>query len=142
MFEKMIDVREENDFTQKKIADILKISRSMVSQWEHGEVISLIKLNEFANYFNVSFDYLAGFTYSKRYKNSREKLDKVLIGKRIRKVRKNNDLTVRELARILNTTSSTVSAYETGKTLILTSFAYEIAARYDISLDWLCGKID
>lgn len=143
MFNRIIDVREENDYTQKKIAEILKISRALVSQWEHEkEIISLIKLNEFANYFDVSLDYLAGFTDIKNYKNSRNILDKSLIGKRVREVRKNNGLTVRDLARILNTSSSTISGYETGKTLILTSFAHEIAKRYNVSLDWLCGKID
>ena len=60
----------------------------------------------------------------------------------MREVRKNNGLTIRDLARILNTSSSTISGYETGKTLLLTSFAYEIAKRYNVSLDWLCGKID
>lgn len=143
MFNRIVDVREENDYTQKKIAEILKISGASVSQWEHEkEIISLIKLNEFANYFDVSLDYLAGFTDIKNYKNSRKILDKSLIGKRVREVRKNNGLTVRDLAGILNTSSSTISGYETGKTLILTSFAYEIAKRYNVSLDWLCGKID
>ena len=143
MFNRIIDVREENDYTQKKIAEILKVSGALVSQWEHEkEIISLIKLNEFANYFDVSLDYLAGFSDIKKYKNSRNELDKSLIGKRVREVRKNNGLTIRDLARILNTSSSTISGYETGKTLLLTSFAYEIAKRYNVSLDWLCGKID
>ena len=51
-------------------------------------------------------------------------------------------LTQEELAKDLNTTHSTISAYESGKTLILTSFVYEIAIKYKLSLDWLCGKID
>lgn len=143
MFNRIVDVREENDYTQKKIAEILKISGALVSQWEHEkEIISLTKLNEFANYFDVSLDYLAGFSDIKKYKYSKNILDKSLIGKRVREVRKNNGLTIRDLARILNTSSSTISGYETGKTLLLTSFAYEIAKRYNVSLDWLCGKID
>ena len=61
---------------------------------------------------------------------------------RIKAERVANGLTQEELAKDLNTTHSTISAYESGKTLILTSFVYEIAIKYKLSLDWLCGKID
>ena len=44
------------------------------------------------------------------------------------------------LAKVLNTTSATISAYETGKTLLLTAFAIELAKKYHISIDLLCGK--
>ena len=46
-----------------------------------------------------------------------------------------------DLAKELNTTKSTIYAYETGKTLILTAFAYQICIKYKVSLDWLTGKI-
>lgn len=98
-------------------------------------------LNKFANHFKISLDYLANLTDIRKYENSKKDLNPVLIGQRIKEIRKINNLTLRDLAKILNTSSSTISAYETGKVLILTSFAYEIAIKYNISLDWLCGKI-
>lgn len=33
---------------------------------------------------------------------------------------------------------STISAYESEKTLILTIFAYQPCLKYPISLEWLC----
>lgn len=69
-------------------------------------------------------------------------LDKKKVGHNIKIIRSINNLTLRSLAKELNTTSSTISAYETGKTLILTAFAYQIARKYNISLDWLTGKSD
>ena len=39
-----------------------------------------------------------------------------------------------EIANLLNTTHSTISAYENGKTLILTSFLYQICKTYNISV--------
>lgn len=69
-------------------------------------------------------------------------MDKKKIGHNIKIIRSINNLTLRSLAKELNTTSSTISAYETGKTLILTAFAYQIARKYNISLDWLTGKSD
>lgn len=41
----------------------------------------------------------------------------------------------------MNTRStSTISAYKSGKTTILTAFAYEMYKRYNISMDYLCGR--
>ena len=62
------------------------------------------------------------------------------IGKKIDYIRRDRGLTQEELANILNTTHSTISAYESGKTTILTAFAYEICKRYNISMDYLCGR--
>ena len=90
--------------------------------------------------FGVSFDYLAGLSKIKKYDNINKDLDLTLIGSRVREFRKDNKLTLRDLAKVLNTSSSTISAYETGKVLITTNFAYNIAFKYHISLDWLCGK--
>ena len=56
-------------------------------------------------------------------------------------LRKEKNITQEELASTLNTTHSTISAYESGKTTILTAFAYEICKRYNISMDYLCGRI-
>ena len=85
-------------------------------------------------------DYILGLTNKKiKYKKLNE-LDKKIIGNNIKKLRSNNNLTLRDLAKILNTTSSTISAYETGKTLLLTAFAIEIAKKYHLSIDELCGK--
>ena len=67
-------------------------------------------------------------------------LDAVKIGKRITEVRHKNNVTQVELAKMLNTSQSTISAYESGKTMILTAFALEICKTYNVSLDWLLGK--
>ena len=45
----------------------------------------------------------------------------------------------KDLAKILNTSPSTVCAYEKGNTLILTAFLYQIAREYSISIDWFIG---
>ena len=87
-------------------------------------------------------DYMLKLSNSKSTNNiiKIDTLDKKEIGKRIKIFRKDNNHTLRSLAKELNTTSSTISAYETGKTLILTAFAYQICKNYHISLDWLCGR--
>lgn len=113
----------------------------MIAKWENGIVtIPLKKLNEYANYFNVSVDYLTSLSNKKEKVIINKELDRKVIGQNIKLIRKENNLTLRSLAKELNTTSSTISAYETGKTLILTAFAYQICKKYKISMDWLLGK--
>lgn len=143
MNNRLTDIREENDLTQDKMGEITNVTRTVISKWENGkEIIPLEHLNTYSNYFEVSLDYLLGLSNRRNYNNIINKdLDLKLIGSRIKKFREDNNLTLRQLAEILNTSSSTISAYETGKTLILTSFAYQICKKYKISLDWLCGKI-
>lgn len=118
-----------------------KVDRSVIAKWENGIVtIPLKKLNEYANYFNVSIDYLTSLSNKKEKVIINKELDRKVIGQNIKLIRKENNLTLRSLAKELNTTSSTISAYETGKTLILTAFAYQICKKYKISMDWLLGK--
>lgn len=142
-FERLFFLREEKDLTQEDMGKLLNVSRVAISQWETGkEIIPLEKLNLYSNYFNVSLDYILQISNVKEYKIVNKTLNPKLIGKRLLYIRHKFDITQEELARDLNTTHSTISAYETGKTLILTGFAYEIATKYKLSLDWLCGKID
>ena len=138
---RLLELREYNFLHQKDIAQILNIDRSTYSAWETNlKIIPLKHLNTLSNYYNISIDYILGLTNKKiKYKKLNE-LDKKIIGNNIKKLRSNNNLTLRDLAKILNTTSSTISAYETGKTLLLTAFAIEIAQKYHLSVDELCGK--
>ena len=134
-------IRENNEISQRKTAELLGVSKSTYARWETQEqFIPLIRLNEFCNLFNVSMDYAMGISKSNTYSNKLINLDNKLIGARIRKIRLDNNLTQEKLAIFLNTTHSTISAYENGKTLILTIFAFEICKKYNYSLDWLCGK--
>ena len=142
-FERLFFLREEKDLTQEEMGKIQNVSRVAISQWETGkEIIPLEKLNIYSNYFNVSLDYILQISNVKEYKIINKSIDPKIVGKRLLYTRHKFDITQEELAKDLNTTHSTISAYESGKTLILTSFVYEIAIKYKLSLDWLCGKID
>lgn len=140
--ERLFFLREEKDLRQLDVANILKVNRVNISNWEKGkEIIPLDKLNIYANYFNTSLDYILKFTNKKISNTYVETLDKKIVGQRLKEIRKDNNLTQKELADILNTTQSTISDYENGVNLILTSFAYQVCLRYNISMDWLCGRI-
>ena len=140
-FQRLVEIREDLNHRQKDIADILGITQQSYSLWENGsKVIPLKHLNNLCNYYNLNMDYVIGLSSIKYYNITNKEIDKILIGERLRKIRKDNNITQEELANILNTTHSTISAYESGKTTILTAFAYEICKRYNISMDYLCGR--
>ena len=140
---RLFDLREYKDLSQIKLADYLGITQQTYSLWEKGtKIIPLKHLNNLSNFYEIPMDYMVGLTDEKNNSGiiKLTELNKNEIGSRIKKIREDNNLTLRDLAKELNTTSSTISAYETGKTLILTAFAYQICIKYNVSLDWLCGK--
>ena len=138
---RLFDLREYNDLYQKDVAKILGVSQQSYSQWEKGvKIIPLKHLNTLCNYYKVSMDYMLDLSNDKYYNCSIKNLDKKIIGSNIKSIREKNKLTVRDLADKLNTTPSTISSYENGKTLILTAFAYQICKEYNTSLDKFLGR--
>lgn len=141
IFERIRALREDSELTQRDIAKELNVSKSTYNRWETGEVfIPLNHLNELCIYYNVSMDYIIGLSSYKNKNYYTLPLNKITIGSRLLAFRKEAKLSQNSLAKILNTSHSTISAYEHGKTLLLTVFAYQIAIRFNISLDWLCGR--
>ena len=135
------EIREKHDLSQRKTAIKLKISKSYYNYFETGErIIPLIRLNDFCNFFHVDFDYALGLSNQNIMTKELKKLDKKLIGTRIKEIRKKHKLTQKELAEILHTSQSTVSTYEHGNTIILTAFLYEMCTKLNVSANYLVGK--
>lgn len=68
MFERIRDLREDNDLKQKDLASYLSVDQSTYSDYENGRinvpVDMLIKIDE---YYNVSLDYLVGRSNTKEF---------------------------------------------------------------------------
>mgnify|MGYP005777456843 FL=1 len=139
-FERLREIREEHNLTQKQIAKILNVERSTYAGWETGkDTIPLRRLNKLSDYYKVSIDYLTGLSnVTSKYRVI--DLDAKVVGKNLRILRKMHNLVQKDIFISLNTTSSTYSAYETGKVLIKTDFLYAIAKKYHVSIDELLGK--
>lgn len=57
------DLREDNDFTQQKIANYLMCDQSLYSKYERGErLLPLDAAIKLADFYGVSLDYLTGRT--------------------------------------------------------------------------------
>ena len=67
-FQRIKNIREDMELTQQQVADKLKVSRGTYSMWETAnDIIPLKKLNELANLFDVSLDYILELTNIKSY---------------------------------------------------------------------------
>ena len=141
--ERLKDIREDASLTQYEMAKILKTTQTNYSRWETvNQLIPLKKLFLLCNYFDVSMVYVIGLTRINKSSNKNYKLNSKTIGKQIKTLRTDEKITQKDLANALNTSQSTISAYENGKTIILTAFALQIVKDYNVSLDWLCGRIE
>ena len=60
------DLREDNDLSQKEIAYILNTTQQQYSKYELGiRLIPIDKLNILANFYHTSVDYILGRTNTK-----------------------------------------------------------------------------
>ena len=63
IYKRLRDIREDNDKSQKEIAEIIGTSQSYYAQYENGKrAIPFDRVIILAKYYNVSLDYLAGLT--------------------------------------------------------------------------------
>lgn len=139
---KLTELRDEQKLTQKELAKLLNIDRSVYGRYEKEYQIMPIKhLLILCDYFKVSLDYLFNFTNQNLYVKQKE-TDKMILSKRLKDFRKENKITQKKLAQELNTSQSTIADYERGKNMIPTPFLYNICKKYNISADYLLGRIN
>ncbi len=139
--EKLKELREYSNLTQKQIANILNIDNTTYGHYEKQDcIIPLKHLNELCNYFKVSFDYIFEFSNLKAENTIKVIIDKKIAGERLKNFRKENKITQDMLATLLNTNRSVIANYERGRTIIATPFLYTICKKYKISADYLLGK--
>ncbi|MCX4254920.1 MAG: helix-turn-helix transcriptional regulator [Bacilli bacterium] len=141
--EKLKTLRENNSLTLQDISKLLNFEKDTYGKYEREYTTMPLKhLNTLCNYFNVSLDYIFNFNNIPNYENSQKEINKKLAGIRLKEFRKDNKLTQVKLAEILNTVHTVITNYENGKNLISTPFLYDICKKYNISADYLLGKID
>ena len=62
-YQRIKDLRNDNEKTQTDIAEILNTRRQQYARWENGEQqMPMDRFIILAKYYNVSLDYLAGLT--------------------------------------------------------------------------------
>lgn len=139
-------LRNEADLTQKEFALKFNMSDARYNQYETGKrAPDYETLQMFADYFNVSVDYLLGRTDIRNPYNSKnaahpegENLDK--FRKRLKEERLKKKLTQVQLAEILDIDRTSISKYENGKQLPELYVLNSIADFFGVSLDYITGR--
>lgn len=65
-----------------------------------------------------------------------------ILGKRIQEIRKSNSLSLDELGKIINLHKGSLSGIENGKKPISLESVVNIAAHFNVSVDYLLGRTD
>jgi len=82
IIDRLKDIREDKDLTQKDIAKILNITQPTYSAFENGtKIIPLKHLNTLCNFYDISMDYIIGLSNNRTINNKIKELDKNVIGK-------------------------------------------------------------
>lgn len=140
--ERLKEVRTYDLYTQKYIGKLLNINRATYACYESNKrIIPLNHLNILSNFYDLSIDYLLGLTNNKSSFKKAD-LDIEISSKRFKQIRKELCLSTREMAKELNVGSSTIHSYECKNYFLSTHACYDLARKYDISVDWLLGKSD
>ena len=143
MYYRLKELRLDNELLQKDLAKILNISEITYTHYESEYYIMPLKyLIILCDYFNASLDYIFSFTNEKNYNNIIANYNLNDIKIRLKEFRKENKITQEILANDLNTNRSVIANYERGRTLIATPFLYTICKKYNISADYLLGRVD
>ncbi|MBQ7321419.1 MAG: helix-turn-helix transcriptional regulator [Clostridia bacterium] len=62
-YQRLLDIREDHDMTQKEIAELLHTTQPQYARYEAGErELPMHHFITLAKYYNISLDYLAGLT--------------------------------------------------------------------------------
>ncbi len=141
MFGKLKEIRKYEDLTQEEVAKMLGVSRATYAGWECGkDIIPLKRLNQFANLFHTSLDYLVGTSPEIEIIEIEKPIDYDVVAENLKAFREEHKMTQEKLASSLNTSQANIHKYETGKSLITTSYALEFSKQYHYSLDKLVGR--
>ena len=138
--ERMKNIREDHDLSQKEMASILNVNRSTYSLWELGiNIIPIKYLSRYSDYFNYSIDYILGLTNTKNT-NLEKGFDIHTLGKNLKDIRIKKGLSQENIAAILHVSQACIARYEKGLIEISTSNLYKFSKEFDVSITKLCGK--
>lgn len=141
-FNRLKDIREDNDINQEQMAKILNVKRSTYSLWELGiNIIPLKNLCDFADYFDFSIDYILGLTNDRKNTNLIKGLDLIKLGNNIKHLRNKKELSQENIADMIGVSQACITRYEKGIICISTSNLYKLSKKFKVSLAELCGKV-
>jgi len=135
--QRLKNLRQEKNLTQTQLADIIGISRGALSLYETGKrEPDYCTLQKFADFFNVSTDYLLGRNIHKKGNYTK------IFSKRLKQERQQRKWSILEMSNKLDISTSQLSDYEKSLREPDLDLVAKIAKLLDISIDYLLGLSD
>ena len=143
MENRLEDLRTSRDLKKIEIAKIIRVVPSIYCEWENDRLaIPTKRLYKLAEFFEINIDYMLRLDNKKRRIKKNTDLNRKSVANNLKELRKDINISMREEAKMLNTTSSVVSNFENNKTLILGTFLVELCKKTNYSIDWVLGRSD
>ena len=144
LYNKKLEIlRNRIGLTQNEAGKLINLDSGTYSHYEKEDLIIPLKhLLTLCNYFDVSLDYIFSFNNIKQYNNINKDIDLNIVGKRLKDFRLELKKSQAGFSMLFNTSRSSLSGYEIGDFLISTSLLYDICKKYNISADYLLGRVD
>lgn len=128
-------IREELEMTQDELGLVFGVTRKTISGWENAyDNMPLPKMVRFLNEYKYSLDYISGLSRKNNY-SILNKPNPVKIGKKLKQIRTNLQLTQQQIADECMISQTTYSNYEKGLYLITSLSLYTICYNHNLSMD-------
>lgn len=134
-------LKDEKELKSKDIANYLNIGESTYSEWEHNKVpIPTKRIIELANLYEINIDYILKLTNTRFSTPKNDNIDLKIIGTRLKEIRKEMGLTLRQLGNKLNCSYSVLGSYERGERLINCEILISFAKFSKYTIEYILGR--
>ena len=141
-YRRIKDLREDRDYTQDYIADILHVRRSSYANWENGEtLIPLDKLDRLSVFYNVSLKYILDIQKHRDTNIVIKKMDYNVMLDKINKIKGDLSLTYQDIGEYLKVSKSTAYKYYNGEIKIPVDILHLLGELNKCDIDKLLEKI-
>lgn len=131
-------IRKVNNYSQTDIAKILGITQRTYSKYETGELsLKIEQLATLSNFYKLTTDYILGIASDSPKLTTDRKFDYDELIKRLRYLRFENNYSQKELAELVNCSSSLISMFERKKSGVQLDMLILLAKVYNKTIDEL-----
>ncbi len=135
------DLKDEKYLKSKDVAKYLNVAESTYSEWENNKIpIPTRRIIQLANFYEVNIDYILKLSDERKHIKSTSELDLISIGNRLKEIRQELDLTLRDLGNKLNSSFSALGSYEREECLIQSDNLISLCKMSNTSIDWVLGR--
>ena len=134
-------LRNEKEFTQNYIAQVLGCKRTTYNNWERGVVMIPIRIvDDLSVYYKVSMSCVLGINKKIEFKENINKMNYETLISNLNTLKNENKDSYQKIGKNIKCTGATCQRYFNGKIIIPIDRLIMLSKMYDIDIDELCGK--